>query len=166
MKLPSGQEVARRMGITPLTNEQLGVKHSVLLDKETFAPLSPLPDFVPKDSNDRPLWEFDEEVDTELKPIITHPAFNDEAPLWFYILKEAELIGKTRQLGPVGGRIVAETLVGLLQRDPNSYLYLNASWKPSLPFARKGADGKMILKDGLPIFEIYDLLKYSGAWAW
>jgi hypothetical protein len=38
-----------------------------------------------------------------------------------------------QQLGPVGGRIMAETLVGLLQRDPNSYLYLDPSWKPQLP---------------------------------
>ena len=41
-------------------------------------------------------------------------------------------------LGPVGGRIVAEVLVGLLQKDPNSYLYLHPSWKPELPIAPGG----------------------------
>jgi hypothetical protein len=49
------------------------------------------------------------------------PGWGGEAPLWFYILKEAELPPyNAERLGPVGGRIMAETLVGLLQRDPNS----------------------------------------------
>ena len=47
------------------------------------------------------------------------PGWKGEAPLWFYILKEAELPPYNgKRLGPVGGRIVAEVLVGLLQRDP------------------------------------------------
>jgi hypothetical protein len=81
------------------------------------------------------------------------PGWGGEAPLWFYILKEAELPPyKGERLGPVGGRIMAETLVGLLQRDPNSYLYLNAAWKPAPPIAP--TTGK---------FEFVDLLKYAGA---
>ena len=60
------------------------------------------------------------------------PGWGGEAPLWYYILKEAELAPyNTQRLGAVGGRIMAETLVGLLQRDPNSYLYLDAAWKPA-----------------------------------
>jgi hypothetical protein len=66
---------------------------------------------------------------------LTESGWGGEAPLWFYILKEAELLQNGEQLGPVGGRIMAETLVGLLQRDPNSYLYLNAAWKPTPPIA-------------------------------
>jgi hypothetical protein len=47
------------------------------------------------------------------------PGWGGEAPLWFYILKEAELPPyNTERLGQVGGRIMAEVLVGLLQRDP------------------------------------------------
>jgi hypothetical protein len=81
------------------------------------------------------------------------PGWGGEAPLWFYILKEAELPpSNTERLGPVGGRIMAETLVGLLQRDPNSYLYLNAAWKPAPPIAP--TTGK---------FEFVDLLRYAGA---
>ncbi|CAJ63108.1 MULTISPECIES: ovoperoxidase [Frankia] len=38
----------------------------------------------------------------------TGPAY-----LWYYLLKEAELLGESRHLGPVGTRIVAETLVEL-----------------------------------------------------
>ena len=48
--------------------------------------------------------------------------FERSTPLWYYVLKEAEVIGDGLHLGPVGGRIVAEVLIGLLQTDPGSYL--------------------------------------------
>ena len=38
---------------------------------------------------------------------------------------------KTRKLGPVGGRIVAETIVGLLSYDSQSYVSQNPRWTPS-----------------------------------
>jgi hypothetical protein len=83
----------------------------------------------------------------------TDPGWGGEAPLWFYILKEAELSPYNgERLGPVGGRIMAEVLVGLLQRDPNSYLYLDPSWKPTTPIAP--ATGQ---------FTFVDLLKYARA---
>ena len=76
-----------------------------------------------------------------------------EAPLWYYILKEAELPPyNAERLGPVGGRIVAEVLVGLLQRDPNSYLYLDAAWKPAPPLAPTTGQ-----------FTFVDLLRFAGA---
>ncbi|BCJ47513.1 ovoperoxidase [Actinoplanes ianthinogenes] len=53
-------------------------------------------------------------------------------PLWFYILKEAEHRGGGDRLGPVGGRIVAEVLIGLLRADPVSYLSLEPDWTPTL----------------------------------
>jgi hypothetical protein len=56
-------------------------------------------------------------------------------PLWFYILKEAEYRGGGDRLGPVGGRIVAEVLIGLLRADPASYLSLEPDWEPILPAA-------------------------------
>jgi hypothetical protein len=62
------------------------------------------------------------------------------------------LLHNGQQLGPVGGRIMAETLVGLLQRDPNSYLYLDPSWKPQLPS-----------EFGAAKFAFSDLLKFAGA---
>ncbi|MEO1492118.1 MAG: heme peroxidase family protein [Pseudomonadota bacterium] len=58
-------------------------------------------------------------------------------PLWLYILAEAEVIGretspghfeKEEGLGPVGARIVAEVMIGLLELDPNSYLGANRNW--------------------------------------
>jgi len=63
------------------------------------------------------------------------------APLWYYILCEAgtrEFGEGGKHLGPVGGRVVAEVLVGLLQSDPESYLAHDASWRPTLPAAAEG----------------------------
>jgi hypothetical protein len=54
-------------------------------------------------------------------------------PLWFYILKEAQACCGGDQLGPVGGRIVAEVLIGLLRADPDSHLVVDPSWRPTLP---------------------------------
>jgi hypothetical protein len=97
--LPAGQDVAKAMGIPPLSNAALG---------------------------------------------LTNPAWNGKAPLWFYILKESELGGGLR-LGPVGGRIIAEVILGLLSLDPNSYLNAQNGWTPEvLPFAC----GDLLLKAG------------------
>jgi hypothetical protein len=54
-------------------------------------------------------------------------------PLWYYILKEAEHLEGGNRLGPVGGRIVAEVLIGLLRADPASYLSEDPSFRPTLP---------------------------------
>lgn len=56
-------------------------------------------------------------------------------PLWFYILKEAECRAAGDRLGPVGGRIVAEVLIGLLRADEQSFLSLEPEWEPPLPAA-------------------------------
>jgi hypothetical protein len=60
------------------------------------------------------------------------------APLWFYVLKESEVRMGSAQLGPVGGRIVAEVLIGLLVGDPLSFLGVKPTWKPTLPAAGEG----------------------------
>ncbi|MFP5370363.1 MAG: peroxidase family protein [Actinomycetes bacterium] len=93
LALPSGTAVARAMGITPLSANELGVA----------------------------------DLDAALA---MHP------PLWFYVLKEAELLEGGRMLGPVGGRIVAEVLLGLLAHDPLSYLSVEPNWRPVTPMAR------------------------------
>jgi hypothetical protein len=58
-------------------------------------------------------------------------------PLWYYILCEAESrLGRGgHHLGPVGGRIVAEVLGGLLEADPSSYVHCHPPWTPELPRA-------------------------------
>ena len=48
--------------------------------------------------------------------------FVDATPLWFYVLKEAEVREQGLNLGEVGSRIVCTTLIGQIQADPESYL--------------------------------------------
>jgi hypothetical protein len=60
------------------------------------------------------------------------PSFAAHAPLWYYVLRESKVRANGRRLGPVGGRIVAEVLIGLLAGDPLSYLSVEPSWKPTL----------------------------------
>jgi hypothetical protein len=70
-------------------------------------------------------------------------------PLFYYMLKESALvpnsdIGKNTggfHLGPVGGRIVGEVVIGLLQSDPSSYLVQQPTWVPTLQ--KPGTDFRM-----------------------
>lgn len=66
-----------------------------------------------------------------------------ETPLWLYVLKEAEAREDGERLGPVGGRIVGEVLVGIVAGDPGSHLAARAAgaaseWTPTLPGATPG----------------------------
>jgi Animal haem peroxidase len=78
------------------------------------------------------------------------PSFVGHAPLWYYILREAKIRCDGRRLGPVGGRIVAEVLIGLLNGDPLSYLRVEPGWKPTL--ATTNGD-----------FAMPDLIRAAGA---
>ncbi len=75
---------------------------------------------------------------------------DQSTPLWYYILKEAEVLEQGLRMGPVGGRIVGEVFIGLLKADKDSYLTVNKNWKPTLPSAKSGD------------FEITDLLNFAG----
>jgi hypothetical protein len=72
-----------------------------------------------------------------------------KTPLWYYVLREASVLGGGNQLGPVGGRIVAETFVRILKRDASSYLNAGA-FAPILPSAAPGD------------FTVADLLTFAG----
>jgi Animal haem peroxidase len=58
--------------------------------------------------------------------------FARSTPLWYYILAEAAAKANGQHLGPVGGRIVTETLIGLLRADPTSYLSVHPRFQPFL----------------------------------
>jgi len=73
-----------------------------------------------------------------------------ETPLWFYILREAEAERDGKRLGSVGGRIVAEVFVGLLEGDRFSYVRQDPEWKPDLG-------------DKPGQFTMADLVKFCGA---
>lgn len=76
-------------------------------------------------------------------------------PLWLYLLLEAEKIGretspgqfdKGEGLGPVGARIVAETIHGLISLDPRSFLAQQPNWSPD---------------DGLGLSTVGEILTYK-----
>ena len=81
--LPSGEAVARHIGVEPLTQNEIGI------------------------------------------------ASTDETPLWYYILREADVCNGGHRLGPVGGTIVTEVLVGLIDADPTSFRRHNPEWQPN-----------------------------------
>ena len=124
MRLPSGQDIARAMSLEPLDDNH------ILIGKFTGDPADPLVAINTIDSG-----------------------FTGNCPLWTYILAETvkttatihttqgDKAIDTFQLGPVGGRIVAETFLGLLLGDSSSYLSLNPLWKPSASITVNGNFG-------------------------
>ena len=72
----------------------------------------------------------------------------DSTPLWFYVLREARVLGDGRHLGPVGGRIVGEVFLGLLERDRHSYLG-QRGWRPTLPQRAGRVTGEYTMIDFL-----------------
>lgn len=118
--LPSGQDVAIAMGLTPLPDDQILIGKAVDTgsDAVTLSSLS--------------------------------SEFAGRAPLWTYVLAESmaqaypiengHITGPQKapyRLGPVGGRIVTETIVGLLASDPSSILN-HGGFTPRAAGAREG----------------------------
>nr|WP_315195718.1 heme peroxidase family protein [uncultured Aquabacterium sp.] len=89
---------------------------------------------------------------SELLPYSTSTGVRLDAstPLWYYVLKEAQVMEQGQRMGPVGGGIVGEVFVSLLRADQNAYLSLRPGWKPTLPSATPGT------------FKVTDLLKMAG----
>ena len=64
---------------------------------------------------------------------IKHYGFDRDTPLWYYILKEAEIIGSGDRLGPIGSRIVGDVILAALNADRGSYINIaGPNWKPTL----------------------------------
>jgi hypothetical protein len=126
--LPSGQSIAKAMGVKPLSPDHFSELASYGL------------------------------------------GFESNTPLLYYVLREAGLTQTTQgtlvpfppptatttrgglRLGPVGGRIVGEVILGLLKADSTSYLSAHPAWKPVLP-TRSGATGS---------FRMIDFLTFAG----
>ena len=72
----------------------------------------------------------------------------ERTPLWYYILAEAAVRADGQKLGPVGSTIVAEVLVGLIRRSPNSILR-ERDWEPTLG-------------ESPGTFNLPDLLRFAG----
>ncbi|HYJ87344.1 MAG TPA: heme peroxidase family protein [Pyrinomonadaceae bacterium] len=84
--------------------------------------------------------------------VLDTSTFWGETPLWYYILKEAELAGGNR-LGPVGSRIVAETLIGILMHSPDS-IFAAPVWQPVYSNRKTKLNSVR--------FEMADLLDFAG----
>jgi heme peroxidase len=77
----------------------------------------------------------------------------DSTPLWYYIMREAAVVENGLRLGPVGGRIVGEVFIGLLQLDSDSYLAANPRWRPTLTARTGRVSGD---------FRMVDFLTFAG----
>ena len=113
--LPSGQDVARKMGVPVLQDTEIVLGKAVDVESPKKVTIGD----------------------------IAGGAFKGNCPLWTYILAEAmrykepvsiptekSITVQTPQLGPVGGRIVAEVFLGLMFGDPHSMLSLSPDWCP------------------------------------
>ncbi len=109
--MPSGQDIARTMGVAPLAAADFPELNGYGLGLES------------------------------------------STPLFHYVLKEAKLVANGLHLGPVGGRIVAEVFVGLLQLDASSYLNARPGWRPTLPTRSGTVTGD---------FRMVDFLTFAG----
>jgi hypothetical protein len=61
---------------------------------------------------------------------IAATGWRGETPLWYYVLREADVCTGGQHLGPVGGTIVSEVLIGLIDVDATSYRRGDANWRP------------------------------------
>lgn len=127
--LPSGQAVAKQMGVPPLSSDY-----------------------------------FPELAGYGL-------GFESSTPMLYYVLREAAVTQTTQptlvpsppptatttrgglRLGPVGGRIVGEVILGLLTADPTSYLTARPDWRPVLP-TRSGGTGTFRMIDFLTFAQV------------
>lgn len=64
--------------------------------------------------------------------------FQHDTPLWYYVLKEAQVRHGGTRLGAVGSSIVADVFVGLLRADSESYFSVDPRWRPTLPSVEPG----------------------------
>ena len=117
LSIPTGQAVAKKMGVPALTEDEL---------REGNTP--------------------------EVTAALEAGGFLQNTPLWFYVLKEAEIRANGNSLGELGSRIVVETQIGLIRNDPRSYLNADDGWDPS-----KGVK----LANGDPIVTIRDFFRFA-----
>ncbi len=125
MQLPSGQAVAEAMGWEPISDNELKIGKATEEGKR-------------KNINITDISE----------------KFRGNAPLWFYILSEAQqsfVNNKTPiRLGKVGGRIVSEVFIGLMLADSHSYLRQKPNFKPLDEFLKDRGE-----------FGMFDLLQQA-----
>lgn len=123
LSLPTGQAVANAMQMQALTPEELRGKPGTA----TF--------------------------NAAIHDAVVAGDFDTATPLWYYILREAQIQQGGNRLGTVGSRIVAETLEAMVSRDKASYM--NNRHDPAVK-----ANG--IDVGGTVIATLADILKFAG----
>jgi Animal haem peroxidase len=81
--------------------------------------------------------------------VLEQGGFLNRTPLWYYILVESAVRADGQHLGPVGSRLIAEVIIGLIQRSPDSIM-VQQNWEPSLGQQQ----GKFDLPDLLRFAEV------------
>jgi hypothetical protein len=56
--------------------------------------------------------------------VLRETGLQQNTPLFYYLLKEAELAGEGLSLGPIGSHIVSEVIQGVFEADAESYLFI------------------------------------------
>jgi hypothetical protein len=79
----------------------------------------------------------------ELNQLLREAGFLKRTPLWFYILKEAEIQNEGNRLGQLGSWLVGHTIVGLIRKSPQSILTSNWSPKDSRVAGLRNIEGIM-----------------------
>jgi Animal haem peroxidase len=122
LRMPTGQALATAMNLTPLTAAEL---------EQVASQVTPPPG-----------------QESQLD-VLRSSGFTERTPLWYYILAEAAFHAQGKHLGPLGSTLVAEVLIGLIDKSENSILR-TMFWEPTLPSAKKGK------------FTLEDLLRFAG----
>ena len=129
--LSSGQNVARALKLKPLTEDQLRN------DTKGGArgPTSATPSSIPSPTVRRSGTRSSRRRNSRARPV--------------------SRTARGAPPRPVGGRIVAEVLVGLVLNDHASFLYQDLAWTPHTEAARSGFDAKA------PLTNMFELVNWT-----
>jgi hypothetical protein len=119
--LPSGQDVARAIGVTPIPDEEIQIGKAEDAPEEPPINILEVPGAEGLFEGNCPLWTY-----------ILAEAVQNRVPVRIPVTEPNTLVN-TPQLGLVGGRIVAEVFVGLMFGDEKSLLNLDRNWTPDNP---------------------------------
>jgi len=133
LNLPSGQSIAKFLGIPYLDNSNPDPNFWVNIALEE--------NFAAENSLD-PETLITPEILSYLNMI-----FGTETPLWYYILKEAEVFGNGNYLGPLASRIIGEYFYSLLKKSQVSIL--NQPFTPTVGAWGCVETGKYLICDWL-----------------
>ena len=132
LRLPSGEQVAYALGLSGadiVPQDKIWTAGSRAYDPQA----NPLGDLDAASARRSAAAQFCRDKGVTLE---------GNTPLWYYVLREAEDVGIERQpadpllaaggqhLGAVGSELVAQTLIGLLWLDDNSFLNRMPSFQP------------------------------------